>query len=190
MNATATANQPTTEVTNVVPTIQDINKAFNESCLLATKHDSEMGAVRFAQFEMGAVAVNAIEAYMKQFNVDRWSAIVSVSESNAISANGLFAFMAVGMFGKGDKALEVHPQQLITLLANVSADDRKATWTSIARGTMAEAVGKLTSAVTPKADPTPKTDAQLGTSSFNSAIKHHSKWTPAQRAEVLAILSA
>lgn len=189
MNATATAIQPTTEDTNVVPTtIQELNKVFNDSCLLATKHDSEMGGLSSAQFEMGALAVNAINAYMKQYNVGRFDAIIAVSESNAISANGLFAFMAVGMLAT--KSVGVHPQLLITLLANVNADDRKATWASIARGTMAEAVGKLTSAITPKGESTPRTDAQLGTSSFNSAKKHIDKWTPAQKAEILALLSA
>jgi hypothetical protein len=98
--------------------------------------------------------------------------------------------MAVGKLFKGETAIGVHPQQLVTLLARVDEIDRKSVWASIARGTAAEAVGKLTSAITPKGESTPRTDAQLGTSSFNGAKKHVGKWTPAQKAEFLALLSA
>ena len=189
MNATATANQPTTEV-NVVPTIQGLNKVFNDSCLLATKHDSEMGEFSFAQLEMGTLASTAVDAYMTQYNVSRWDAIEALAQLHVVSSNGLFAFMAVGRLFQGKTAVGVHPQQLISALASVKAEDRKSVWTSIARKTPAEAVAARLEAQEPKKEVVPRTDAQKDTSAFNSAKKRCVNWTPAQKAEILALLSA
>lgn len=182
-------HQPATEV-NVAP-LASINKVFNDSMVLASKHKEEMGLLSVAQLEAGSLAVSSIESHMETFKVGRFDAILAVSELNAISANALFAFMAVGKLFKGETAIGVHPQQLIALLAKVHADNRKSVWASIARsGSPADAVATLTKAIMPKRESVPRTEAQTCVALLNSIKKSGALMTPAQKAEAIAILSA
>lgn len=187
MSATTTHDQPATEVN--VATLEGINEAFNASMILSTKQEAEQGNLSGFQLELGTVASTAIDAHMGQFGVSRMDAIETLSQTRVVSSNGLFAFMAVGRLFNGQVSVGVHPQQLISALAKVKSEDRKTVWASIARQSPAEAVATLLKKQTPKKESVPRTDAQMDTSAFNSAKKRCVNWTPAQKAEIQALLS-
>lgn len=142
------------------------------------------------QIERGVDVKEKIEKYMKQFNTSRFDSLEAISEVYALSSRGLFAFMVVGKVFEGKSSVGDLPLQMLTLLESVKREQWKAVWAEVAPAPTPDiAIARVKSILPAKRGSYERTDAVLGTSAYNAAVKHASKMSPAQRAKLIKVLS-
>jgi len=151
--------------------------------------DSRSNTASF-QIEFGVECKEKIEEHMKKFGVARFDSLDTLSQTHSVSSRGLFAFMVVGKVFEGKSFVGDLPQQMLTLLTPVKREHWKAVWQAACHApTPNEAIERVKNILPAKRGSYERTDAVLGTTAFNAAVKHASKMSPTQRAELIKILS-